>query len=94
VKVEAETEPFALLPWIYQFKLKYFFFSEYGISPYPKYASSPRPNNSYMFKREPPEGAESVKPFKEMVNDCTINPTWEFSNSKFAEVKLERNFAT
>ncbi|MGH0167615.1 UNVERIFIED_CONTAM: hypothetical protein FKN15_052859 [Acipenser sinensis] len=25
-------------------------------SPLPKYASSPKPNNSYMFKREPPEG--------------------------------------
>lgn len=36
-----------------------------GISPAPKYASSPRPNNSYMFKREPPEGAENVKPFRE-----------------------------
>lgn len=39
--------------------------SETGLSPGPKYASSPRPNNSYMFQREPPEGAESVKPFKE-----------------------------
>nr|XP_002132100.1 protein FAM117B isoform X1 [Ciona intestinalis] len=37
-----------------------------GVSPCPKFASSPRPNNSYMFKREPPEGAESVKPFKEL----------------------------
>ncbi|XP_039263000.1 glucocorticoid-induced transcript 1 protein-like isoform X2 [Styela clava] len=38
---------------------------EQGQSPCPKYASSPRPNNSYMFQREPPEGAESVTPFKE-----------------------------
>ncbi|XP_049426769.1 protein FAM117B-like [Epinephelus fuscoguttatus] len=30
-------------------------------SPLPKYAASPRPNNSYMFKREPPEGCEKVK---------------------------------
>uniref|UniRef100_A0A8C2FLU4 Family with sequence similarity 117 member Ba n=1 Tax=Cyprinus carpio TaxID=7962 RepID=A0A8C2FLU4_CYPCA len=30
-------------------------------SPLPKYASSPKPNNSYMFKREPPEGCERVK---------------------------------
>ncbi|KAL4609030.1 protein FAM117B [Arapaima gigas] len=35
-------------------------------SPVPKYASSPRPNNSYMFKREPPEGCERVKVFEEM----------------------------
>ncbi|XP_045560881.1 protein FAM117B-like [Salmo salar] len=34
-------------------------------SPLPKYASSPRPNNSYMFKREPPEGCERVKVFTE-----------------------------
>ncbi|KAJ8354494.1 hypothetical protein SKAU_G00220610 [Synaphobranchus kaupii] len=30
-------------------------------SPLPKFASSPKPNNSYMFKREPPEGCERVK---------------------------------
>ena len=42
-------------------------FSESGVSPYPKFASSPRPNNSYMFKREPPEGAESVKAYKDQV---------------------------
>ncbi|XP_032036737.1 glucocorticoid-induced transcript 1 protein [Aythya fuligula] len=35
-------------------------------SPLPKYASSPKPNNSYMFKREPPEGCERVKVFEEM----------------------------
>ena len=26
----------------------------------PKYASSPKPNNSYQFAREPPDGAEKV----------------------------------
>ncbi|XP_041423422.1 glucocorticoid-induced transcript 1 protein isoform X4 [Xenopus laevis] len=35
-------------------------------SPLPKYASSPKPNNSYMFKREPPEGCERVKVFEEL----------------------------
>ncbi|KAM4687604.1 glucocorticoid-induced transcript 1 protein [Discoglossus pictus] len=35
-------------------------------SPLPKYASSPKPNNSYMFKREPPEGCERVKVFEEI----------------------------
>ncbi|KAF7709645.1 protein FAM117B [Silurus meridionalis] len=34
-------------------------------SPLLKYASSPKPNNSYMFKREPPEGCERVKVFTE-----------------------------
>ncbi|XP_073407610.1 protein FAM117B isoform X2 [Dendrobates tinctorius] len=34
-------------------------------SPFPKYATSPKPNNSYMFKREPPEGCERVKVFEE-----------------------------
>ncbi|XP_072570742.1 protein FAM117B-like isoform X1 [Paramormyrops kingsleyae] len=36
-----------------------------GSSPLPKYAFSPRPNNSYMFKREPPEGCERIKAFEE-----------------------------
>ncbi|XP_070778134.1 glucocorticoid induced 1a [Enoplosus armatus] len=34
-------------------------------SPLPKFASSPKPNNSYMFKREPPEGCEKIKAFEE-----------------------------
>ncbi|KAK2518870.1 hypothetical protein Q9233_012275 [Columba guinea] len=34
-------------------------------SPLPKYAASPKPNNSYKFKREPPEGCEKVKVFGE-----------------------------
>uniref|UniRef100_A0A4W3J913 Family with sequence similarity 117 member Bb n=1 Tax=Callorhinchus milii TaxID=7868 RepID=A0A4W3J913_CALMI len=34
-------------------------------SPLPKYAFSPKPNNSYDFKREPPEGCERVKAFEE-----------------------------
>lgn len=33
----------------------------------PKFATSPKPNNSYMFKREPPEGCERVKVFEELV---------------------------
>ncbi|KAF7647368.1 hypothetical protein LDENG_00173440 [Lucifuga dentata] len=35
-------------------------------SPLPKFASSPKPNNSYMFKREPPEGCEKIRAFEEM----------------------------
>lgn len=34
-------------------------------SPLPKFASSPKPNNTYMFKREPPEGCEKIKAFDE-----------------------------
>ncbi|KAM9724557.1 glucocorticoid-induced transcript 1 protein isoform 2-T2 [Menidia menidia] len=37
-------------------------------SPLPKFATSPKPNNSYMFKREPPEGCERVKVFDELVS--------------------------
>ncbi|XP_062394595.1 glucocorticoid-induced transcript 1 protein-like isoform X2 [Sardina pilchardus] len=37
-------------------------------SPLPKYATSPKPNNSFMFKREPPEGCEKVKVFEETVS--------------------------
>ncbi|XP_037130988.1 glucocorticoid-induced transcript 1 protein-like isoform X1 [Syngnathus acus] len=36
-------------------------------SPLPKFATSPKPNNSYMFKREPPEGCERVKVFDEIL---------------------------
>ncbi|XP_067299643.1 protein FAM117B [Pseudorasbora parva] len=43
-------------------------------SPLPKYASSPKPNNSYMFKREPPEGCERVKVFTE---ETQARPTRE-----------------
>uniref|UniRef100_A0A3Q4HVB9 Glucocorticoid induced 1a n=1 Tax=Neolamprologus brichardi TaxID=32507 RepID=A0A3Q4HVB9_NEOBR len=44
-----------------------FLFSDNGSSsPLPKFASSPKPNNSYMFKREPPEGCEKIKAFEEM----------------------------
>uniref|UniRef100_A0A3Q2X5F6 Glucocorticoid induced 1a n=2 Tax=Haplochromini TaxID=319058 RepID=A0A3Q2X5F6_HAPBU len=39
-------------------------------SPLPKFASSPKPNNSYMFKREPPEGCEKIKAFEEMRYRC------------------------
>ncbi|EMP33756.1 Solute carrier family 35 member B1 [Chelonia mydas] len=34
-------------------------------SPVLAFASSPRPNHSYMFKREPPEGCEKVRAFEE-----------------------------
>ncbi|XP_051526457.1 glucocorticoid-induced transcript 1 protein-like isoform X2 [Myxocyprinus asiaticus] len=37
-------------------------------SPLPKFTSSPKPNNSYMFKREPPEGCEKIKVFEEMTS--------------------------
>ncbi|KAG8443087.1 hypothetical protein GDO86_011779 [Hymenochirus boettgeri] len=68
-------------------------------SPLPKYASSPKPNNSYMFKREPPEGCERVKVFEELStrqpmatahiscpdkNKVNFNPT----GSAFCPVKL------
>ncbi|CAH2282478.1 Hypothetical predicted protein [Pelobates cultripes] len=43
-------------------------------SPLPKYASSPKPNNSYMFKREPPEGCERVKVFEEMSTRQPASP--------------------
>ncbi|KAK5855507.1 hypothetical protein PBY51_005604 [Eleginops maclovinus] len=40
-------------------------------SPLPKFASSPKPNNSYMFKREPPEGCEKIKAFEESSSSRT-----------------------
>uniref|UniRef100_A0A3P8XCI4 Uncharacterized protein n=1 Tax=Esox lucius TaxID=8010 RepID=A0A3P8XCI4_ESOLU len=43
-------------------------------SPLPKYAASPKPNNSYMFKREPPEGCEKVKVFEESIPLQDIPP--------------------
>ncbi|XP_026879163.2 glucocorticoid induced 1a [Electrophorus electricus] len=68
-------------------------------SPLPKFASSPKPNNSYMFKREPPEGCEKIKVFEEITsrqsaslplfscpdkNKVNFNPT----GSAFCPVKL------
>lgn len=47
-------------------------------SPLPKYASSPKPNNSYMFKREPPEGCERVKVFTEETQSVLLIPTLSF----------------
>ncbi|RXM30420.1 Glucocorticoid-induced transcript 1 protein [Acipenser ruthenus] len=44
----------------------YFAYDSGSSSPLPKFASSPKPNNSYMFKREPPEGCERVKVFEEI----------------------------
>jgi len=39
----------------------------------PKYASSPRPNNSYKFKRQPPDGAEQIKVVKENNYNYDLN---------------------
>ncbi|KAL1258690.1 hypothetical protein QQF64_009267 [Cirrhinus molitorella] len=36
-------------------------------SPLPQFSSSPKPNNSYMFNREPPEGCEKVKVFEDFM---------------------------
>ncbi|XP_016137057.1 glucocorticoid-induced transcript 1 protein-like [Sinocyclocheilus grahami] len=36
-------------------------------SPLPQFSSSPKPNNSYTFKREPPEGCEKVKVFEDLI---------------------------
>ncbi|XP_074835464.1 protein FAM117A isoform X2 [Carettochelys insculpta] len=37
-------------------------------SPVLAFASSPRPNHSYVFKREPPEGCEKVRAFEEALS--------------------------
>lgn len=65
--------------WLFKFKAHSICSSDIGVplsisvfadsgssSPLPKFASSPKPNNSYMFKREPPEGCEKIKAFEEM----------------------------
>ncbi|KAM6107944.1 protein FAM117A isoform 2-T2 [Pterocles gutturalis] len=47
-------------------------------SPVPAFASSPRPNHSYVFKREPPEGCERVRAFEEAPSpgpDQTFQPS-------------------
>ncbi|XP_029067708.1 protein FAM117A isoform X2 [Monodon monoceros] len=41
------------------------FLEEGSPSPVLAFASSPRPNHSYVFKREPPEGCERVRVFEE-----------------------------
>ncbi|XP_020853068.1 protein FAM117A isoform X2 [Phascolarctos cinereus] len=47
-------------------------------SPVLAFASSPRPNHSYVFKREPPEGCEKVRAFEEAPSlspDLTFLPS-------------------
>ncbi|XP_027728589.1 protein FAM117A [Vombatus ursinus] len=49
-----------------------------GPSPVLAFASSPRPNHSYVFKREPPEGCEKVRAFEEAPSlspDLTFLPS-------------------
>ncbi|XP_074705444.1 protein FAM117A isoform X7 [Strix aluco] len=43
-------------------------------SPVLAFASSPRPNHSYMFKREPPEGCEKVRAFEETSSPSPDQP--------------------
>ncbi|XP_068775476.1 protein FAM117A isoform X7 [Struthio camelus] len=43
-------------------------------SPVLAFASSPRPNHSYMFKREPPEGCEKVRAFEEALSPSPDQP--------------------
>ncbi|XP_029819358.1 protein FAM117A [Manacus vitellinus] len=47
-----------------------------GSSPSPvlAFASSPRPNHSYVFKREPPEGCERVRAFEETLCSSPSQP--------------------
>ncbi|KAK2527224.1 hypothetical protein Q9966_010444 [Columba livia] len=52
-------------------------------SPLPKYAASPKPNNSYKFKREPPEGCEKVKVFEESFPGPGTVPCGEVTTSGF-----------
>ncbi|NWH72708.1 F117A protein, partial [Piaya cayana] len=51
---------------------------ELSPSPVLAFAASPRPNHSYMFKREPPEGCERVRAFEEAFSqspDGTFQPS-------------------
>ncbi|XP_061199161.1 protein FAM117A isoform X5 [Neopsephotus bourkii] len=43
-------------------------------SPVLAFASSPRPNHSYMFKREPPEGCERIRAFEEASSPSPEQP--------------------
>ncbi|KAK2518866.1 hypothetical protein Q9233_012271 [Columba guinea] len=52
-------------------------------SPLPKYAASPKPNNSYKFKRELPEGCEKVKVFGESFPGPGTVPCGEVTTSGF-----------
>uniref|UniRef100_A0A8C1TZ30 Uncharacterized protein n=1 Tax=Cyprinus carpio TaxID=7962 RepID=A0A8C1TZ30_CYPCA len=65
-------------------------------SPLPQFSSSPKPNNSYTFKREPPEGCEKVKVFEDLMTQgfpifsCPDRNKVNFtpSGSAFCPVKL------
>ncbi|KAJ7313697.1 hypothetical protein JRQ81_005318 [Phrynocephalus forsythii] len=43
-------------------------------SPVVAFALSPRPNHTYVFKREPPEGCEKIRAFDEAVSPCPDQP--------------------
>ncbi|XP_007422570.1 protein FAM117A isoform X2 [Python bivittatus] len=44
-------------------------------SPVFAFALSPRPNHTYVFKREPPEGCEKIHAFEEVVPDQPVLPS-------------------
>ncbi|XP_039189131.1 protein FAM117A isoform X6 [Crotalus tigris] len=49
---------------------------ENGItSPVLAFALSPRPNHTYVFKREPPEGCEKIHASEEIVSDLPVLPS-------------------
>ncbi|XP_064895461.1 protein FAM117A isoform X2 [Columba livia] len=48
--------------------------AEGGSSPVLASAASPRPNHSYVFKREPPEGCERVRAFEEAFSPSPEQP--------------------
>ncbi|XP_020649669.3 protein FAM117A [Pogona vitticeps] len=43
-------------------------------SPVVAFALSPRPNHTYVFKREPPEGCEKIRAFDEVMSPCPDQP--------------------
>ncbi|XP_066924501.1 protein FAM117B-like isoform X1 [Clytia hemisphaerica] len=72
------------------------------VSHAPKYASSPKPNNSFMFARGPPDGAEKVPlsldeiesdAKEENRNSCPDKSKMNFqcsTNSAFSEILIQR----
>jgi len=72
------------------------------VSHVPKYASSPKPNNSFMFARGPPDGAEKVPlsldeiesdAKEENRNSCPDKSKMNFqcsTNSAFSEILIQR----
>ncbi|XP_070582585.1 protein FAM117A isoform X2 [Erythrolamprus reginae] len=54
-----------------------------SLSPVPSFALSPRPNHTFVFKREPPEGCEKIHTSEELVPNQLVLPSCPDKNKVY-----------